>query len=31
MILALIQGYGVAISLENSQGIVQDPDFILDL
>ena len=25
VILALIQGYGVAISLENSQGIVQDP------
>jgi len=23
--LALIQGYGVAVSLENSQGIVQDP------
>jgi len=27
VILALIQGYGVAISLENSQGIVQDPGF----
>ncbi|MBL61405.1 MAG: preprotein translocase subunit SecY [Candidatus Pelagibacter sp.] len=25
VILALIQGYGVAVSLENSQGIVQDP------
>ena len=25
VILALIQGYGVAVSLENSQGIVQEP------
>src|SRR6056300_229252 len=25
VLLALIQGYGVAVSLENSQGIVQDP------
>ena len=31
VILALIQGYGVAFSLENSQGIVQDPGFILGL
>jgi preprotein translocase subunit SecY len=28
VLLALIQGYGVAVSLENSQGIVQDPGFI---
>ena len=27
VILALIQGYGVAFSLENSQGIVQEPGF----
>jgi preprotein translocase subunit SecY len=27
VILALIQGYGVAVSLENSQGIVQEPGF----
>ena len=27
VLLALIQGYGVAVSLENSQGIVQDPGF----
>src|SRR6056300_359486 len=27
VVLALIQGYGVAVSLENSQGVVQDPGF----